>query len=75
MARQVFLASRTNFFLSVPLLFFMAANSHTRCSEAVGLELIAEPSAETSLERASTSGQGPLCLIVWDCQCVRTGLR
>jgi uncharacterized membrane protein len=28
LARQVFLASRTNFFLSVPLLFFMAASSH-----------------------------------------------
>src|SRR4029077_10828185 len=28
MARQAFLASRTNLFLSVPLLFFMAASSH-----------------------------------------------
>ncbi|HUA14395.1 MAG TPA: urate hydroxylase PuuD [Verrucomicrobiae bacterium] len=28
LARQAFLASRTNFFLSVPLLFFMAASSH-----------------------------------------------
>jgi len=28
LARQTFLASRTNFFLSVPLLFFMAASSH-----------------------------------------------
>jgi len=28
MARQAFLASRTNFFLSVPLLFFMATSSH-----------------------------------------------
>jgi len=28
LARQVFLASRINFFLSVPLLFFMAASSH-----------------------------------------------
>jgi uncharacterized membrane protein len=28
LARQVFLASRTNFFLSVPMLFFMAASSH-----------------------------------------------
>jgi uncharacterized membrane protein len=28
LARQVFLASRTNFFLSVPLLFFMATSSH-----------------------------------------------
>jgi len=28
LARQVFLASRTNFFLSVPLLFYMAAASH-----------------------------------------------
>jgi len=28
MARQAFLASRTNFFLSVPLLFYMAAASH-----------------------------------------------
>ena len=28
LARQVFLASRTNLFLSVPLLFFMAASSH-----------------------------------------------
>ena len=28
LARQVFLASRTNFFLSVPLLFYMAASSH-----------------------------------------------
>ena len=28
MARQAFLASRTNFFLSVPLLFYMAASSH-----------------------------------------------
>jgi uncharacterized membrane protein len=26
--RQAFLASRTNFFLSVPMLFFMAASSH-----------------------------------------------
>jgi uncharacterized membrane protein len=28
LARQAFLASRTNTFLSVPLLFFMAASSH-----------------------------------------------
>jgi uncharacterized membrane protein len=28
LARQAFLASRTNFFLSVPLLFYMAASSH-----------------------------------------------
>ena len=28
LARQAFLASRTNFFLSVPLLFFMASSSH-----------------------------------------------
>jgi uncharacterized membrane protein len=28
MARQAFLASRTNFFLSVPLIFYMAASSH-----------------------------------------------
>jgi uncharacterized membrane protein len=28
LARQVFLASRTNFFLSVPLVFFMATSSH-----------------------------------------------
>jgi uncharacterized membrane protein len=28
LARQTFLASRTNFFLSVPMLFFMAASSH-----------------------------------------------
>jgi len=28
LARQVFLASRTNLFLSVPMLFFMAASSH-----------------------------------------------
>ncbi len=28
LARQTFLASRTNFFLSVPLLFFMASSSH-----------------------------------------------
>jgi len=28
LARQAFLASRTNFFLSVPLIFFMAAASH-----------------------------------------------
>ena len=28
LARQAFLASRTNFFLSVPLLFFMAISSH-----------------------------------------------
>lgn len=28
LARQTFLASRTNFFLSVPLLFFMATSSH-----------------------------------------------
>ncbi|HUO24861.1 MAG TPA: urate hydroxylase PuuD [Candidatus Aquilonibacter sp.] len=28
LARQAFLASRTNFFLSIPLLFFMAASSH-----------------------------------------------
>ncbi len=28
MARQAFLASRTNFFLSVPLLFFMATSAH-----------------------------------------------
>ncbi len=28
LARQAFLASRTNFFLSVPMLFFMAASSH-----------------------------------------------
>jgi uncharacterized membrane protein len=28
LARQVFLASRTNLFLSVPLLFFMATSSH-----------------------------------------------
>jgi uncharacterized membrane protein len=28
MARQAFLASRTNFFLSVPLIFYMAAASH-----------------------------------------------
>jgi uncharacterized membrane protein len=28
LARQAFLASRTNFYLSVPLLFFMAASSH-----------------------------------------------
>jgi uncharacterized membrane protein len=28
MARQAFLASRTNLFLSVPLIFFMAASSH-----------------------------------------------
>ncbi len=28
LARQAFLASRTNFFLSVPLLFYMAAASH-----------------------------------------------
>jgi len=28
MARQAFLASRTNFYLSVPMLFFMAATSH-----------------------------------------------
>jgi len=28
MARQAFLASRTNFFLSVPLLFFMATSYH-----------------------------------------------
>jgi len=28
LARQAFLASRTNFFLSVPLLFFMAVSSH-----------------------------------------------
>ena len=27
LARQAFLASRTNFFLSVPLLFYMAASS------------------------------------------------
>jgi uncharacterized membrane protein len=28
LARQAFLASRTNFFLSVPLLFYMAASGH-----------------------------------------------
>jgi uncharacterized membrane protein len=28
LARQVFLASRTNMFLSVPMLFFMATASH-----------------------------------------------
>jgi uncharacterized membrane protein len=28
MARQAFLASRTNFFLSIPMLFYMAASSH-----------------------------------------------
>ena len=28
LARQAFLASRINLFLSVPLLFFMAASSH-----------------------------------------------
>ena len=28
LARQAFLASRTNFFLSVPLIFYMAASSH-----------------------------------------------
>ena len=28
MARQAFLASRTNFYLSIPMLFFMAATSH-----------------------------------------------
>ena len=28
LARQAFLASRTNFFLSVPMLFYMAASSH-----------------------------------------------
>ena len=28
LARQAFLASRTNFFLSVPLLFFMATSYH-----------------------------------------------
>jgi uncharacterized membrane protein len=28
LARQAFLASRTNFFLSVPMLFYMAAASH-----------------------------------------------
>jgi uncharacterized membrane protein len=28
MARQAFLASRTNFYLSIPMLFFMAASSH-----------------------------------------------
>jgi uncharacterized membrane protein len=28
LARQAFLASRTNFFLSVPLLFYMAAAAH-----------------------------------------------
>ena len=28
LARQAFMASRTNFFLSVPLLFFMATSSH-----------------------------------------------
>ena len=28
LARQAFLASRTNFYLSGPLLFFMAATSH-----------------------------------------------
>lgn len=28
LSRRVFLASRTNFFLSVPMLFFMAASSH-----------------------------------------------
>ena len=28
MARRAFLASRTNFFLSVPMIFFMAASSH-----------------------------------------------
>ena len=28
LARQAFLASRTNAFLSVPMLFFMAASSH-----------------------------------------------
>ena len=28
LARQAFLASRTNFFLSVPMIFFMAASSH-----------------------------------------------
>jgi uncharacterized membrane protein len=28
LARQVFLASRMNFFLSVPMIFFMAASSH-----------------------------------------------
>ncbi|HLV88783.1 MAG TPA: urate hydroxylase PuuD [Candidatus Sulfotelmatobacter sp.] len=28
LARQAFLASRTNFFLSIPLLFYMAASSH-----------------------------------------------
>jgi len=28
LARQAFLASRTNFFLSIPMLFFMAASSH-----------------------------------------------
>jgi uncharacterized membrane protein len=28
LSREVFLASRTNFFLSVPLLFYMAAASH-----------------------------------------------
>jgi uncharacterized membrane protein len=28
MARQAFLASRTNFYLSVPMLLFMAASSH-----------------------------------------------
>jgi len=28
LARQVFLASRTNFYLSIPMLFFMAASSH-----------------------------------------------
>lgn len=28
LARQAFLASRTNFFLSVPMVFFMAASSH-----------------------------------------------
>ncbi|PYV87120.1 MAG: hypothetical protein DMG90_18955 [Acidobacteria bacterium] len=28
LARRAFLASRTNFFLSVPMIFFMAASSH-----------------------------------------------
>jgi len=28
LARQAFLASRTNFYLSIPLLFFMGAASH-----------------------------------------------
>ena len=28
LARQAFLASRTNFYLSVPMLFFMAASYH-----------------------------------------------